>query len=199
MSLFLFLFVLQAIVAAALVGVVLMQRSEGGGLGIGGSPTGLMSARARPISCRARPSGWRSCSSPCRSRWRRSPPNRAGRTALPRPGSLAPGRSAGPGRGRHGPADGSGGRSGARYRRSARRRERITPQSQEMWIAGHGPPHSACPDSTRTLKARLPWRGTFSSPAAWFHRSAKVSWRPASARSSRRAATRSAFASSTPI
>lgn len=45
MSLFLFLFVLQAIVAAALVGVVLMQRSEGGGLGIGGSPTGLMSAR----------------------------------------------------------------------------------------------------------------------------------------------------------
>ena len=45
MSLFIFLFVLQAIVAAALVCVVLMQRSEGGGLGIGGSPTGLMSAR----------------------------------------------------------------------------------------------------------------------------------------------------------
>ena len=47
MSLFLFLSVLQAIVAAALVGVVLMQRSEGGGLGIGGggSPGGLMSAR----------------------------------------------------------------------------------------------------------------------------------------------------------
>lgn len=45
MSLFIFLFVLQAIVAAALVGVVLMQRSEGGGLGIGGSPTGVMSAR----------------------------------------------------------------------------------------------------------------------------------------------------------
>lgn len=47
MSLFLFLTVLQAIVAAALVGLVLMQRSEGGGLGIGGggSPGGLMSAR----------------------------------------------------------------------------------------------------------------------------------------------------------
>ena len=44
---FLFLTVVQAIVAAALVGVVLMQRSEGGGLGIGGggSPGGLMSAR----------------------------------------------------------------------------------------------------------------------------------------------------------
>jgi preprotein translocase subunit SecG len=44
---FLFLTVIQAVVAAALVGVVLMQRSEGGGLGIGGggSPGGLMSAR----------------------------------------------------------------------------------------------------------------------------------------------------------
>ncbi|HYD24243.1 MAG TPA: preprotein translocase subunit SecG [Croceibacterium sp.] len=44
---FLFLTVVQAIIAAALVGVVLMQRSEGGGLGIGGggSPGGLMSAR----------------------------------------------------------------------------------------------------------------------------------------------------------
>lgn len=42
---FLFLTVIQAIVAAALVGVVLMQRSEGGGLGIGGSPTGMLSAR----------------------------------------------------------------------------------------------------------------------------------------------------------
>jgi len=45
--LFIFLTVLQGIVAAALVGLVLMQRSEGGGLGIGGggSPGGLMSAR----------------------------------------------------------------------------------------------------------------------------------------------------------
>ena len=33
---FLFLTVVQALIAAALVGVVLMQRSEGGGLGIGG-------------------------------------------------------------------------------------------------------------------------------------------------------------------
>jgi preprotein translocase subunit SecG len=45
MSLFIFLTVVQAIVAAALVGVILMQRSEGGGLGIGGSPSGMMSAR----------------------------------------------------------------------------------------------------------------------------------------------------------
>src|SRR6187399_1128101 len=47
MSLFLFLTVVQGLVAAALVGIVLMQRSEGGGLGIGGggSPGGLMNAR----------------------------------------------------------------------------------------------------------------------------------------------------------
>ena len=45
---FLFLTVLQALVAAALVGVILMQKSEGGGLGIGGggSPGGMMSARS---------------------------------------------------------------------------------------------------------------------------------------------------------
>ncbi len=45
MGLFHFLIVVQGIVAAALVGVILMQRSEGGGLGMGGSPSGLMSAR----------------------------------------------------------------------------------------------------------------------------------------------------------
>jgi len=45
MSLFIFLTVVQALIAAALVGVILMQKSEGGGLGVGGSPSGLMSAR----------------------------------------------------------------------------------------------------------------------------------------------------------
>jgi len=47
MSLFIFLTVVQAFIAAALVALVLMQRSEGGGLGIGGggSPGGIMSAR----------------------------------------------------------------------------------------------------------------------------------------------------------
>lgn len=43
--LFTFILVVQAIIAAALVTVILMQRSEGGGLGVGGSPSGLMSAR----------------------------------------------------------------------------------------------------------------------------------------------------------
>lgn len=45
MSFFIFLTVVQALVAAALVGVILVQKSEGGGLGVGGSPSGFMSAR----------------------------------------------------------------------------------------------------------------------------------------------------------
>lgn len=42
---FAFLLVVHALIAAALVAVILMQKSEGGGLGMGGSPSGLMSAR----------------------------------------------------------------------------------------------------------------------------------------------------------
>jgi preprotein translocase subunit SecG len=42
---FKFLLIVQTIVAASMVAVILMQRSEGGGLGVGGSPSGLMSAR----------------------------------------------------------------------------------------------------------------------------------------------------------
>jgi preprotein translocase subunit SecG len=42
---FTFLLVVQALVAAAMIGVILMQKSEGGGLGVGGSPAGLLSAR----------------------------------------------------------------------------------------------------------------------------------------------------------
>lgn len=45
MFLFQFLLVVHAVIAAALVGVILVQKSEGGGLGMGGSPSGLMSAR----------------------------------------------------------------------------------------------------------------------------------------------------------
>jgi preprotein translocase subunit SecG len=42
---FTFLLVLQTLIAVALVAVILMQRSEGGGLGVGGSSAGLMTAR----------------------------------------------------------------------------------------------------------------------------------------------------------
>lgn len=40
-----FLLVVHALIAAALVAVILMQRSEGGGLTSGGNAGGLMSAR----------------------------------------------------------------------------------------------------------------------------------------------------------
>lgn len=42
---FMFLLIVQTLVAAALVAVILMQRSEGGGLGVGGNSSGLMTAR----------------------------------------------------------------------------------------------------------------------------------------------------------
>jgi preprotein translocase subunit SecG len=42
---FTFLLIVQTIVAATLVAVILMQRSEGGGLGVGGSSSGFMTAR----------------------------------------------------------------------------------------------------------------------------------------------------------
>ena len=40
-----FAFLLQTLVAVALISVILMQRSEGGGLGVGGSSSGFMTAR----------------------------------------------------------------------------------------------------------------------------------------------------------
>lgn len=43
---FTFLLIVQTLIAAALVAVILMQRSEGGGLGVGGSSSGLLTARA---------------------------------------------------------------------------------------------------------------------------------------------------------
>ena len=42
---FTFLLIVQTLVAAALVATILMQRSEGGGLGVGGSSSGFMTAR----------------------------------------------------------------------------------------------------------------------------------------------------------
>lgn len=42
---FTFLLILQFLVALALITVILMQKSEGGGLGVGGSPAGFLSAR----------------------------------------------------------------------------------------------------------------------------------------------------------
>jgi preprotein translocase subunit SecG len=42
---FAFLLIVQSVVAVSLIGVILMQRSEGGGLGVGGSSSGFMTAR----------------------------------------------------------------------------------------------------------------------------------------------------------
>ena len=42
---FAFLLIIQTLIAVSLIGVILMQRSEGGGLGVGGSSSGFMTAR----------------------------------------------------------------------------------------------------------------------------------------------------------
>ena len=42
---FAFLLIVQTMIAVALISVILMQRSEGGGLGVGGSSSGFMTAR----------------------------------------------------------------------------------------------------------------------------------------------------------
>lgn len=42
---FAFLLIVQTLIAVTLIGVILMQRSEGGGLGVGGSSSGFMTAR----------------------------------------------------------------------------------------------------------------------------------------------------------
>ena len=42
---FAFLLIVQTLIAISLIGVILMQRSEGGGLGVGGSSSGFMTAR----------------------------------------------------------------------------------------------------------------------------------------------------------
>ncbi len=44
-GLFTFVLIIQALVALGLTTLILMQRSEGGGLAGGGSPAGMMSAR----------------------------------------------------------------------------------------------------------------------------------------------------------
>jgi preprotein translocase subunit SecG len=42
---FAFLLIVQTLIAVTLISVILMQRSEGGGLGVGGSSSGFMTAR----------------------------------------------------------------------------------------------------------------------------------------------------------
>ena len=42
---FAFLLIVQTLIAVSLITVILMQRSEGGGLGVGGSSSGFMTAR----------------------------------------------------------------------------------------------------------------------------------------------------------
>ena len=45
LAVYTFLLIVQTVIATSLVATILMQRSEGGGLGVGGSSSGFMTAR----------------------------------------------------------------------------------------------------------------------------------------------------------
>ena len=85
----------------------------------------------------------------------------------------------------------------ARARRQQRRSARAISEPSADYLPRRtlGACRRPCLDARRIL----PWRGISSSPAAWSPRSAKVSWRRASRRCSRRAAIGCASASSIPI
>jgi preprotein translocase subunit SecG len=54
--------VIHLMLVLALIGVVLLQRSEGGGLGIGSTGGFMTRAAARQRCSRARRRSWRACS-----------------------------------------------------------------------------------------------------------------------------------------
>ena len=60
------LIVIHLLIVIALVAVVLLQRSEGGALGIGGGG-GFMTGRGQANALCARPQYWARCFSPLRS------------------------------------------------------------------------------------------------------------------------------------
>ena len=170
-----------------------MQRSEGGGLGVGGSSSGFMTARGAAdfltrstailgglfivlsIVMAAIAGATRE---PVEDRYVARQQDRAGRAASrsrrSRPSSPATRRS-----------------------RTSRRRRSRSPNKRSPDKLFSRP--RVAPGALNAPKPQLPWRGSFLSPAAWSHRLAKVFCPPPSGRSSRRAATRSASASSTPI
>ena len=70
---FAFLLIVQSLIAITLIGVILMQRSEGGGLGVGGSSSGFMTARGAADFLTRSTAVLGGPSSSCRSSWPRSP------------------------------------------------------------------------------------------------------------------------------
>jgi len=64
------LFVVHVLIAVALIGVVLLQKSEGGALGMGGGGmSGFMTGRSTSNLLTRTTATWRCCSSPPASFW----------------------------------------------------------------------------------------------------------------------------------
>ena len=184
---FKFLLIVQTLVAASLVSVILMQRSEGGGLGVGGSSSGFMTARgAADFLTRstavlgglfvilsitlAAIAGHRAPADSGRYLARQS-----GRTGT-----------------RDAAAAGAS-RSSAEPKRAGSPARSVTAPKRDFFRT------PGCASGAFAPKPRLPWRGSYLSPAAWSHRLVRVFSQPLSGRCFRRAATRSASGSSTLI
>ena len=168
-----------------------MQRSEGGGLGVGGSSSGFMTARgAADFLTRATSvlgGAFIVLSillAAIAGVTRESPRDRHVARAADRAARAGAGRAARRRRRRR-----AAGPRASRSRNKPRRRRLFRSVFDSR----------ACQRAGALPKARLPWRGIFSSPAAWSPRLARVCSLPRSGRSSRRAAFRSASASSIPI
>jgi preprotein translocase subunit SecG len=199
-SLFTFMLVVQALVAATMIGVILMQKSEGGGLGVGGSPAGLLSARGaadfmtrattilatafrRPVD---RPRG-DGLGRPQRFDDRHLAVESAAADERRGSGSSLTGPA--PARRRAAPAPASDDPLAAAPQRQARmpprlrlrhrpprnnRRLRPPTVTRPAEIFSAGCDSTACAVPLPLSKSFLPWRGSFLSPAAWSPRLAKV-------------------------
>ena len=193
---FAFLLIVQTLIAVSLIGVILMQRSEGGGLGVGGSSSGFHDGARRgrlphPLDGGPRRAVHRSfdrhggdCRRDTHADQDRHVARRQDRAPL---SSRSRRRSSRRPRRRNG--ESAAEPAGARRFRSRNNRGHA-----RNFFRAAGCVRGVCPP-----KPRIPWRGSYLSPAAWFHRLEKVFFPRPSGRFSRRAATRSGSGSSIPI
>ena len=220
--------VIHLMVVLALVGVVLLQRSDGGALGIGGgggfmTGRGQANALTRATAILAALFFLTSLTLTILANINRAPKSifegvaPAGQNSAPaQPGQapsaerqrqpprpVAAARAAAPAE----PA-GSASASGCARTAAVALESRAEGRIFRPWRFGAGVRRCGrrrgrvlfcSPNRLEKDKSEIPWRGTSSSPAAWFPRLARVWLRRRSARCCRRAAIRSACASSTPI
>ncbi len=187
---FKFLLIVQTLVAASLVGVILMQRSEGGGTRGGRQLVRLHDGARRgrlpdPLHGNPRRPLHHAVHRACRDC------RRYARADQGRYFACQPGRS-GADHGTRNAATAACAADAKSEPAGGSARSVTAPKPDLFHRAG-------CAVASFAPKPQLPWRGLFLSPAAWSHRLVRVFYQPLSGRCFRRVATRSASGSSTPI